>query len=59
VGGASPTGVIASGDRIYVSLAHEDAAVLSADGSKLIGEIPLTPFTDPRSLMGGAAHCVE
>jgi YVTN family beta-propeller protein len=46
VGGASPTGVVASGDRVYVSLAHEDAvAVLSADGGRLIAEIPLTPFT--------------
>jgi YVTN family beta-propeller protein len=45
VGGASPTGVVASGERVYVSLAHEDAvAVLSGDGSKLIAEIPLTPF---------------
>jgi YVTN family beta-propeller protein len=45
VGGASPTGVVASGDRVYVSLAHEDAvAVLSADGSTQIAEISLTPF---------------
>lgn len=46
IGGASPTGVVAGDDRVYVSLAHEDAvAVLSGDGSKLIAEIPLTPFS--------------
>lgn len=45
VGGASPTGVVASSERVYVSLSHEDSvAVLSADGSKLIDEIALTPF---------------
>ncbi len=45
VGGASPTGVVAGEDRVYVSLAHEDAvAVLSADGSRQLGEIALTPF---------------
>jgi YVTN family beta-propeller protein len=46
IGGASPTGVVASEDRVYVSLAHADAvAVLPADGSRLIAEIPLTPFS--------------
>jgi YVTN family beta-propeller protein len=45
IGGASPTGVVASADRVYVSLAHEDSvAVVSADGGKLLDEIPLTPF---------------
>jgi len=53
VGGASPTGVAASGDRVYVSLAHEDAvAVLSADGSTLIAEIPLTLFRGDSFLDG-------
>ena len=46
IGGASPTGVVAANDRVYVSLAHEDAiAVISADGTHLITEIALTPFT--------------
>jgi YVTN family beta-propeller protein len=46
LGGASPTGVVAGGDRVYVSLAHEDSiAVIAADGNKLLDEIPLTPFS--------------
>lgn len=46
VGGASPSGVVAGQEHVYVSLAHEDSvAVVSADGSKLEKEIPLTPFT--------------
>ena len=46
IGGASPTGVVAGAESVYVALAHEDAvAVISADGSKLISEIALTPFT--------------
>ena len=45
IGGASPTGVVAGRDRVYVSLAHEDSiAVIAADGNKLLDEIPLTPF---------------
>ena len=48
IGGASPTGVVASRDRVYVSLSHQDSiAVLSADGSRLVSEIPLTPFSGP------------
>ncbi len=46
VGGASPTGVVAGDDRVYVALAHQDAvAVVSADGAKMVDEIALTPFT--------------
>jgi YVTN family beta-propeller protein len=45
IGGASPTGVVAGSDHVYVSLAHEDSiAVISADGSRLLQEIALTPF---------------
>lgn len=46
VGGASPSGIAASADHVYVSLAHEDAiAVVSPDGAKLDHEISLSPFT--------------
>jgi YVTN family beta-propeller protein len=46
IGGASPTGVVAGQGRVYVALAHEDSvAVTSADGSRLLNEIPLTPFS--------------
>ena len=46
LGGASPTGVVANGNHVYVSLAHEDSiAVIAADGNKLLDEIPLTPFS--------------
>ena len=45
IGGASPTGVVADSSHVYVSLAHEDSvAVISADGGRLLQEIPLTPF---------------
>ncbi|QEE27271.1 hypothetical protein FTW19_04145 [Terriglobus albidus] len=46
VGGASPSGVVAGKEHIYVSLAHEDSiAVVSPDGAKLEHEISLTPFS--------------
>ena len=46
IGGASPSGVVAGRDRVYVALAHEDSvAVIEGDGSRLIHEIPLSPFT--------------
>jgi YVTN family beta-propeller protein len=46
VGGASPSGVVADGDHVYVALAHEDSvAVVDAEGGRLIREIPLSPFT--------------
>jgi YVTN family beta-propeller protein len=45
VGGASPTGVVADSQHVYVSLAHRDSiAVVTADGRRLTQEIPLTPF---------------
>jgi YVTN family beta-propeller protein len=46
VGGAAPTSVVAGDDAVYVSLAHEDSvAKIAIDGSRLISETPLTPFT--------------
>jgi YVTN family beta-propeller protein len=46
VGGASPSGVVADKGHVYVALAHEDSvAVVDADGSRLLREIPLSPFT--------------
>lgn len=51
VGGAAPTGVAALDDAVYVSLAHEDSVVkISADGSHMISEAPLSPFSDPHFL---------
>jgi YVTN family beta-propeller protein len=49
VGGAAPTGVAAEDDTVFVSLAHEDAvAKISADGTRVIGQVELSPFTGPR-----------
>jgi YVTN family beta-propeller protein len=46
VGGASPSGIAAGADHVYVSLAHDDSiAVATPDGAKLEREIPLSPFT--------------
>ncbi len=46
VGGAAPTGVSAESDAVYVSLAHEDAlAKISADGTRLLSQAQLSPFT--------------
>ena len=45
VGGAAPTGIAATGDAVFVSLAHEDAvAKISADGRKLLSQTGLSPF---------------
>jgi YVTN family beta-propeller protein len=45
IGGAAPTGVAATDEAVYVALAHEDAiAKISADGSRLISDAPLSPF---------------
>jgi len=45
IGGAAPTGVVASSKAVYVSLAHQDSvAKITADGSRLLAETPLTPF---------------
>jgi YVTN family beta-propeller protein len=48
VGGAAPSGVAATPDAVFVALAHEDAvAKVSADGSRLLGQAALSPFTGP------------
>jgi YVTN family beta-propeller protein len=45
VGGASPSGVVADREHVYVALAHQDSiAVIDTDGSRLMREIPLSPF---------------
>lgn len=49
VGGAAPTGVIASSDSVYVALAHQDAiAKVSPDGKQLLAQAQLSPFTGPK-----------
>jgi YVTN family beta-propeller protein len=41
-GGSAPAGVLAVGDRIYVSNAHDDSiSVISAAGRSVLAEIPL------------------
>ena len=46
IGGASPSGVVAARDHVYVTLAHQDSvAVVDTNGSSVIQEIPLSPFT--------------
>ncbi len=46
LGGASPSGVVAGRDRVYVALAHQDSvAVIDTNGTSLLHEIPLSPFT--------------
>ena len=47
VGGASPSGVLADAQHVYVSLAHDDVvAVITPDGARLERQIEITPFTD-------------
>ncbi|MFZ0742901.1 MAG: hypothetical protein WAM85_00750 [Terracidiphilus sp.] len=49
VGGSAPTGVAAEADAVYVSLAHDDAiAKVSADGTRLLAQTGLSPFSGPR-----------
>jgi YVTN family beta-propeller protein len=49
VGGAAPSGVVADTDAVYVALAHEDAiAKITADGSRLVAQAELSPFTGSR-----------
>ena len=49
VGGAAPTGVTSDESAVYVSLAHQDSIVkISPDGSHLLAEAALTPFTGKR-----------
>ena len=46
IGGAAPTGVVATEDAVYVALAHEDSvAKTSADGKRVLAEAALSPFT--------------
>ena len=46
IGGAAPTSAAAGEDAVYVSLAHEDSvAKVTVDGSRLISETSLSPFT--------------
>ncbi len=48
VGGASPSGVIADTQHVYVTLAHEDSvAVITPDGREIQRQIALTPFSGP------------
>lgn len=55
IGGSAPTGVVAGHDAVYVSLAHQDAvAKVSADGTKLLAQTQLSPFTGAR--FADAAH---
>ncbi len=49
IGGAAPTGIAAESDAVYVSLAHDDAiAKISVDGSQLLAQSALSPFTGPQ-----------
>ncbi len=49
IGGAAPTGVVASADHVYVTLAHEDEVdEISADGNKILRKVQLSPFTGKR-----------
>jgi YVTN family beta-propeller protein len=49
LGGAAPSGVAAEAEAVYLALAHEDAVVkVSADGSRLLGQVALSPFTGER-----------
>jgi YVTN family beta-propeller protein len=45
IGGASPSGVLADAQHVYVTLAHEDSvAVIATDGRAVQGQIALSPF---------------
>ncbi len=53
IGGASPSGVIAGAQHVYVTLAHEDSvAVITIDGHHIERQIALTPFTGADSQDG-------
>lgn len=46
LGGASPSGVVADAQHVYVTLAHRDAvAIIARDGARIEREIALTPFS--------------
>jgi YVTN family beta-propeller protein len=45
IGGAAPTGVVASQDAVYVALTRQDSVVkISPDGAHLLDELPLNPL---------------
>ncbi len=49
IGGAAPTGIACDPDTVYVSLAHQDSvAKISADGTELLDQVALSPFTGPQ-----------
>lgn len=49
IGGGAPTGVAAAEDEVYVTLAHADSLVkVSADGTRVLSETPLSPFSGER-----------
>jgi len=49
IGGAAPTGVAATADAVYVTLAHQDALVkITPDGRRQLAEKALTPFNEVR-----------
>ena len=49
VGGAAPSGLAADGDAVYVALTHEDeVAKVSADGTQVLAQVSLSPFSEPR-----------
>lgn len=49
IGGAAPTGVAATGEAVFVTLAHEDSvAKIDVDGTHLISKASLSPFLDER-----------
>lgn len=49
VGGAAPTGLATTKDAVFVSLAHEDTlAKVSTDGSRVLAQTQLSPFTGTR-----------
>ena len=46
VGGAAPTGVVASDMAVYVALSHQDAiAEITPDGSRVLTQTQLSPFS--------------
>lgn len=49
VGGAAPTGVVASEDAVFVALAHDDEVVkLDAEGQRVLATAELSPFHGSR-----------
>lgn len=51
VGGGAPTGIAVDADSVYVSLSHQDSVVkITPDGTAILAETALTPFTGPAFL---------